>query len=62
MRSPADPPAGRTRQAGRVAATPASTRPEETAVPAPLKIVTTFALAGALVAGVRSVLRHRATA
>lgn len=31
-------------------------------MPAPLKIVSTLALAGALVAGVRSYLRHRATA
>jgi hypothetical protein len=62
MRSPADPPTGRAGQAGRVATAPVGTRPEETAVPAPLKIVTTLALAGALVAGVRGYLRHRATA
>jgi hypothetical protein len=62
MRSPADPLRGRAGQAGRVAATPAAARPEETPVPAPLKIVSALALVGALVAGVRGYLRHRATA
>jgi hypothetical protein len=62
MRSPADPHPRTERQAGRVATAPVGTRPEETAVPAPLKIVSTLALAGALVAGVRGYLRHRATA
>jgi hypothetical protein len=62
MRSPGDPHPRAEQQAGRVATAPVGTRPEETAVPAPLKIVSTLTLAGALVAGVRGYLRHRATA